>query len=78
MITCTGGMFLQTDPENKDYALEHGAYRTFQAETIAQKKAERLQQEKDEESNNPMLVSSAWLACDLVRIFFCEIILAVV
>ena len=66
---CAGGMFMQTDPENTDYAVEHGAYRTFQAETIAQKEAERLQQEKeDEEANNPMLVSSTLLACDFVHV----------
>lgn len=52
-------MFLfQTDPENTDYAAETGAYRTFQAETIAQREAERKKQEKEEEeANNPMLVS---------------------
>lgn len=47
----------QTDPENTDYKVESGAYRTFQAETIAQKQAEQEQQEKEEEeANNPMLV----------------------
>ena len=37
--------------------MERGAYRTFQAETIAHKQAEQEQEEKEEEeANNPMLV----------------------
>ena len=47
----------QTDPENMDYKVERGAYRTFQAETIAIKsEEERIQQLEEEEANNPMLV----------------------
>ena len=41
-----------------DYLVERGAYRTFQAETIAHKQAEQEQQAtEEEEANNPMLVS---------------------
>jgi len=48
----------QTDPENEDYAPEHGAVRTFQAERLAELEAERLQREREEEeANNPMKVS---------------------
>lgn len=53
----------QTDPENTDYAVEHGAYRTFQAERLAELEEERVQQEKEEEeANNPMLVSASLVA----------------
>ena len=48
----------QTDPENEDYAPEHGAVRTFQAERLAELEAERLKREREEEeANNPMKVS---------------------
>ena len=46
----------KTDPQNEDYAVETGAYRTFQAGRLAELEEERLQQEKEEEeANNPML-----------------------
>lgn len=48
----------QTDPENEDYAPEHGAVRTFQAERLAELEAERLKREQEEEeANNPMKAS---------------------
>ena len=47
---------MQTDPENTDYAVEHGAYRTFQASRLAELEEERLQQEREEEeASNPMV-----------------------
>ena len=53
---CLAEICFKTDPENTDYAVETGAYRTFQAEKLAQLEEERLQQEKEEdEANNPML-----------------------
>ena len=53
---CLSEITFKTDPENTDYAVEHGAYRTFQAEKLAELEEERLQQEKEEdEANNPML-----------------------
>ena len=53
---CLSEITFKTDPENTDYAVEHGAYRTFQAEKLAELEEERLQQEREEdEANNPML-----------------------
>jgi hypothetical protein len=48
----------QTDPENVDYQMEHGATRNFEALRTAEKMAEREAKEKEEElANNPMKVS---------------------
>lgn len=53
---CLSEITFKTDPENTDYAVENGAYRTFQAERLAELEEERVQQEKEEdEANNPML-----------------------
>ena len=53
---CLSKICFKTDPENTDYAVETGAYRTFQAERIAELEEERLREEKEEEeANNPML-----------------------
>lgn len=46
----------KTDPENTDYVVDNGAYRTFQAERIAEMEEDRIVQEKEEEeANNPMV-----------------------
>lgn len=53
---CLSEISFKTDPENTDYVVDNGAYRTFQAERIAEKEEERIVQEKEEdEANNPML-----------------------
>lgn len=53
---CVSEISFKTDPKNEDYAVEAGAYRTFQASHLAELEEERLQQEKEEEEvNNPML-----------------------
>lgn len=53
LISC-----LQTDPENTDYAMEHGATRNFQAEKLIEEEEKRFQKEREEEElNNPMKVS---------------------
>ena len=53
---CLSEICFKTDPVNTDYAVEAGAYRTFQAERLAELEVERLQEEKEEEeANNPML-----------------------
>lgn len=53
---CLSEISFKTDPENTDYVVDNGAYRTFQAERIAELEEERVVQEKEEEeANNPML-----------------------
>lgn len=53
---CLSEISFKTDPENTDYVVDNGAYRTFQAERIAEMEEERIVQEKEEEeANNPML-----------------------
>ena len=53
---CLTEIIFKTDPKNTDYVVETGAYRTLQAEHLAELEEERLQQEKEEdEANNPML-----------------------
>ena len=61
--------YKQTDPENEDYAPEHGAVRTFQAERLAELEAERLKREREEEeANNPMKVSGLYSKMMLVTV----------
>lgn len=53
---CLSEISFKTDPKSTDYVLDNGAYRTFQAERIAEMEEERIVQEKEEdEANNPML-----------------------
>lgn len=53
---CLSEISFKTDPKNTDYVVDNGAYRTFQAERLAEMEEERIIQEKEEEeANNPML-----------------------
>jgi len=47
---------LQTDPENMDYAIEHGATRNFEAEKLLEQEEKKAQVQREEDEANPMKV----------------------
>ncbi|KAF0993252.1 hypothetical protein HZS_283, partial [Henneguya salminicola] len=52
---CVSEITFKTDPANTDYAMEHGATRSFQASRIAEKQEEdRRNKEEEDEKTNPM------------------------
>ncbi|KAL1791567.1 hypothetical protein HispidOSU_017185 [Sigmodon hispidus] len=57
---CMAGITFKTDPENRDYTMEHGATCNFQAEKLLEEEKRVQKEPENEELNNPMKVLEYW------------------
>ena len=61
---------LQTDPENQDYAIEHGATRNFEAQRLVDEQEKKEQEKREEEESNPMKVLVTFMFLSLFLFMF--------
>jgi len=51
---CVAEITFLTDPENQDYAIEHGATRNFEAQRLVDEQEKKEKEKREEEESNPM------------------------